>query len=73
MVRCHSTCLGVQKLSLAARSITLIEAKELLGSFDGAMREYAARRLTRAGVLLRRARGLTGGLCMPTVAFEAGW
>lgn len=34
--------------------VTLIEAKELLGSFDGALREYAARKLTRQGVILRK-------------------
>ncbi|KAL4421702.1 hypothetical protein ABPG77_010646 [Micractinium sp. CCAP 211/92] len=32
--------------------ITMIEANELLGSFDSRLREYAARRLTREGVQL---------------------
>eukprot|EP01025_Chloroclados_australasicus_P067241 TRINITY_DN9298_c0_g1_i1.p1 TRINITY_DN9298_c0_g1~~TRINITY_DN9298_c0_g1_i1.p1 ORF type:complete len:583 (+),score=66.39 TRINITY_DN9298_c0_g1_i1:182-1750(+) len=32
--------------------VTLIEAAELLGSFDGSLREYAARRLTKLGVRL---------------------
>jgi NADH dehydrogenase FAD-containing subunit len=35
-------------------SVTLIEAKELLGSFDGSLREYAARKLVRQGIQLRR-------------------
>jgi NADH:ubiquinone reductase (non-electrogenic) len=35
-------------------SITLVEARELLGTFDVALREYAAARLTKRGVLLRR-------------------
>ena len=29
-----------------------MEAQELLGSFDGRLRQYAARKLTRAGVHL---------------------
>ena len=32
--------------------VTLVEAQELLGSFDGRLRQYAARKLTRAGVHL---------------------
>lgn len=35
-------------------SITLVEARELLGTFDAALREYAAARLTQRGVQLRR-------------------
>jgi NADH:ubiquinone reductase (non-electrogenic) len=35
-------------------SITLVEARELLGTFDASLREYAAARLTRRGVQLRR-------------------
>ncbi len=39
-------------------SVTLIEAKELLGSFDLRLREYAARKLTSRGVqLLKVGRG----------------
>ncbi|KAI8463743.1 MAG: hypothetical protein J3K34DRAFT_526753 [Monoraphidium minutum] len=34
--------------------VTIIEAKELLGSFDGSLREYAARKLTRQGIKLRK-------------------
>lgn len=34
--------------------ITLIEATELLGTFDAALREYAARKLRGAGVHLRK-------------------
>ena len=34
--------------------ITLIEATELLGSFDAGLRDYAARKLRGAGVHLRR-------------------
>lgn len=37
-----------------ARRVTMIEAKELLGSFDGSLREYAARKLTRQGIRLRK-------------------
>ena len=36
--------------------VTLIEAKELLGSFDASLREYAARKLTRQGIKLRKVR-----------------
>lgn len=58
----------------------MIEANELLGSFDSRLREYAARRLTREGVQLVKgvvkevrqrevelqARGRWGGLpCFP--------
>lgn len=32
----------------------MIEAKELLGTFDGSLREYAARKLVAQGVKLRR-------------------
>jgi NADH:ubiquinone reductase (non-electrogenic) len=40
-------------LSTAAPpQITLIEANELLGSFDARLREYAARNLVKAGVQL---------------------
>lgn len=39
--------------------VTVIEAKELLGTFDGSLREYAARKLVAQGVKLRRVR--TGG------------
>ena len=41
------------KLSLATR-VTLVEARELLGSFDASLREYAARKLIQGGVLLRK-------------------
>jgi len=34
--------------------VTLIEAKEVLGSFDASLREYAARKLIRRGVQLRK-------------------
>lgn len=34
--------------------MTVIEAKELLGTFDGSLREYAARKLVAQGVKLRR-------------------
>jgi hypothetical protein len=34
--------------------VTLVEAKELLGSFDGSLREYAARKLVKQGILLRK-------------------
>ncbi|GBF90543.1 internal alternative NAD(P)H-ubiquinone oxidoreductase, mitochondrial-like [Raphidocelis subcapitata] len=37
-----------------AMRVTMIEAKELLGSFDGSLREYAARKLTRQGIRLRK-------------------
>jgi hypothetical protein len=46
-------------LSPLPRSVTLIEAKELLGTFDGSLREYAARKLVRQGVKLRK----VGSLC----------
>lgn len=35
--------------------VTVIEAKELLGTFDGSLREYAARKLVAQGVKLRKA------------------
>ena len=41
-------------MPMASRRVTLIEGKELLGSFDGSLREYAARKLVRAGVVLRK-------------------
>lgn len=37
--------------------VTVIEAKELLGTFDGSLREYAARKLVSQGVKLRRVSG----------------
>lgn len=37
-----------------AMRVTVIEAKELLGTFDGSLREYAARKLVAQGVKLRR-------------------
>lgn len=37
--------------------VTLVEAKELLGSFDGSLREYAARKLVKQGILLRKVGG----------------
>jgi NADH:ubiquinone reductase (non-electrogenic) len=32
----------------------VIEAREVLGSFDASLREYAARKLVRQGVQLRK-------------------
>jgi NADH:ubiquinone reductase (non-electrogenic) len=40
--------------SLRMHRVTVIEAKELLGTFDGSLREYAARKLVAQGVKLRR-------------------
>ncbi|KAG1655670.1 hypothetical protein FOA52_011798 [Chlamydomonas sp. UWO 241] len=37
-----------------AMRVTLVEAKEVLGSFDASLREYAARKLVRMGVELRK-------------------
>ncbi|KAG2447458.1 hypothetical protein HYH02_007781 [Chlamydomonas schloesseri] len=37
-----------------AMRVTLVEARELLGSFDASLREYAARKLIRRGVVLRK-------------------
>ncbi|GFR52047.1 hypothetical protein Agub_g14566, partial [Astrephomene gubernaculifera] len=37
-----------------AMRITLVEARELLGTFDASLREYAARKLMRRGVALRK-------------------
>ncbi|PNW72560.1 hypothetical protein CHLRE_16g691552v5 [Chlamydomonas reinhardtii] len=37
-----------------AMRVTLVEARELLGSFDASLREYAARKLIQGGVLLRK-------------------
>jgi hypothetical protein len=48
--------------------VTVIEAKELLGTFDGSLREYAARKLVAQGVKLRRVRtggGQGGRQCKP--------
>jgi NADH:ubiquinone reductase (non-electrogenic) len=36
--------------------VTVVEAKELLGTFDGSLREYAARKLVAQGVKLRKVR-----------------
>lgn len=38
----------------AACRVTVVEAKELLGTFDGSLREYAARKLVAQGVKLRK-------------------
>ncbi len=37
-----------------SRRVTLVEASELLGNFDGKLREYAARSLVQAGVHLTK-------------------
>eukprot|EP00955_Chlamydomonas_euryale_P091392 364617-Chlamydomonas_euryale.AAC.3 len=37
-----------------ARRVTLVEAREVLGSFDSSLREYAARKLIKLGVELRK-------------------
>eukprot|EP00198_Chlamydomonas_reinhardtii_P009564 XP_001698901.1 mitochondrial type-II NADH dehydrogenase [Chlamydomonas reinhardtii] len=42
----HEVCVDVR--------VTLVEARELLGSFDASLREYAARKLIQGGVLLRK-------------------
>jgi hypothetical protein len=47
--------------------VTVIEAKELLGTFDGSLREYAARKLVAQGVKLRRVSGF--GECWLHVGF----
>jgi hypothetical protein len=49
----------------------MIEAKELLGSFDGSLREYAARKLTRQGIKLRKVGGWRDG-CGGRACFGAG-
>ena len=36
------------------RRVTLVEASELLGNFDGKLREYAAQSLVKAGVHLMK-------------------
>lgn len=46
--------LNKQLHTITHASVTLIEAKELLGSFDASLREYAARKLTRQGIKLRK-------------------
>jgi hypothetical protein len=43
----------------ALPSVTVIEARELLGTFDTSLREYAARKLVSRGVRLRRVRART--------------
>lgn len=43
-------------IPLPISRVTVIEAKELLGTFDGSLREYAARKLVAQGVKLRRVR-----------------
>jgi NADH:ubiquinone reductase (non-electrogenic) len=40
--------------------VTVVEAKELLGTFDGSLREYAARKLVAQGVKLRKVRLVVG-------------
>jgi hypothetical protein len=56
--------------------VTVIEAKELLGTFDGSLREYAARKLVAQGVKLRRVRpagmGRTGAHHLPQSATVEG-
>lgn len=60
--------------------MTVVEAKELLGTFDGSLREYAARKLVSRGVKLRKVRVmllcacLLGASCrMPrTAVMDAG-
>jgi len=37
-----------------AMRVTVVEAREVLGSFDASLREYAARKLIRSGVNLRK-------------------
>jgi NADH:ubiquinone reductase (non-electrogenic) len=37
-----------------AMRVTLIEAREVLGSFDTSLREYAAHKLIKRGVQLRK-------------------
>lgn len=41
-------------LDCCCHQVTLIEADQLLGSFDARLREYAARKLVAAGVHLTR-------------------
>lgn len=50
---CTAACLLIP---LPIARVTVIEAKELLGTFDGSLREYAARKLVAQGVKLRRVR-----------------
>ncbi|KAJ9514051.1 hypothetical protein QJQ45_021142 [Haematococcus lacustris] len=48
---------GVSKVGawqVHLNSITLVEAREVLGSFDPSLREYAARKLVQRGVQLRK-------------------
>ena len=44
---CNTTCM---QHTLHHR-VTIIEARELLGTFDGSLREYAARQLVAQGVV----------------------
>ncbi|KAG2490335.1 hypothetical protein HYH03_011284 [Edaphochlamys debaryana] len=37
-----------------AMRVTMVEARELLGSFDASLREYAARKLMKRGVVLKK-------------------
>ena len=50
--------------------MTLIEAKELLGSFDTSLREYAARKLIKRGVILRK--GVVKQVTATTIQLQVG-
>lgn len=44
--------------------VTLIEGRDILGSFDVTLREYAARHLTRQGVKLVKVPARSGWSCV---------
>ena len=52
----HIHILTAPAAAAASSRVTVIEAKELLGTFDESLREYAARKLVAQGVKLRRVR-----------------
>lgn len=71
----HVLCRAVPCcVSLHCR-VTVIEAKELLGTFDGSLREYAARKLVSQGVKLRRVRPMCvfGGGGGRQVTMHTSW
>lgn len=50
--------------------MTLIEGKEILGSFDASLREYAARKLIKQGVQLRK--GVVKHMDGKTIVLQVG-
>lgn len=50
--------------------VTVVEAREVLGSFDASLRQYAARKLIRRGVALRK--GVVKGVTAREITLQVG-